>query len=159
MKTNNKVERLKELKLLVWEKGNIIPQCDPDVWRHDNFASVLKYSEYGNHESVYGWEMNRIKSDAGDGIENLRPIYWKHAPQRNKEIEMTQDNSPLGKIAGVPFKERSAALSKEKEECEKWAQEMDVLVTALADLIKEVQTMKSRILEHQKALLLIFEDE
>ncbi len=70
-------------KLSVWSKGRIIiqngQQYDPAVWRYDDNNNVIKFSEYGNRNSPYGWEMDHypIPSVLGgsDDVSNLRPLH------------------------------------------------------------------------------------
>ena len=71
----------------VWKKGKAIDGYDSDVWRHDDFGKVMKYDEYGNRESKYGWEKDHIipKEDGGtDDLKNLRPLNYKSNLARNK---------------------------------------------------------------------------
>ena len=63
----------------VWEKGTIIPNLSPDLWRWDQPQNLIKRTEYGNRESEYGWEIDHIRpvSDGGsDALGNLRPLQW-----------------------------------------------------------------------------------
>ena len=70
-------------KLTVWAKGAVIVQngthFDPAVWRHDANGNPIKYSEYGNRNSQYGWEMDHYPIPASlggsDDIFNLRPLH------------------------------------------------------------------------------------
>ena len=36
-----------------------------------------KRYKYGNRESEYGWEIDDINPDGGDGLSNLRPLQWE----------------------------------------------------------------------------------
>src|SRR5689334_510192 len=70
-------------KLAVWEKGKPIFQngihYDPAVWRWDANGNPIKYSEYGNRSSQYGWEIDHYPIPGalggGDDISNLRPLH------------------------------------------------------------------------------------
>ena len=48
------------LKHAVWAKGTPIPGYAPDTWRRDEYGNVMKYSDFGNRESEYGWERDHI---------------------------------------------------------------------------------------------------
>ncbi len=65
-------------KLAVWNKGTVIPNYDPAVWRYDANGKVIKYSEHGNRYSQHGWEKDHFpipKALGGsDHIGNLRPL-------------------------------------------------------------------------------------
>lgn len=65
---------------LVWGKGIPIPNFDDSIWRHDSFGYVMKYTEYGNTNSQYGWEVDhiqRVADGGGDELSNLRPLSWE----------------------------------------------------------------------------------
>lgn len=69
-------------KLTVWIKGHPIPGYDPSEWRRDDFDSAMRYSDYGNRNSDYGWELDHFPVPASmgglDEISNLRPLNWKN---------------------------------------------------------------------------------
>ena len=65
----------------VWQKGREIPKYNKDVWRHDKCGKVMKYSDHGNTDSEYGWEIDHITPKAHDGndtLKNLRPLQWQN---------------------------------------------------------------------------------
>ncbi len=65
----------------VWEKANIDPNNNPNDFRKDACNAWIQRSQYGNRDSIYGWEIDHIKpkSDNGtDEISNLRPLHWEN---------------------------------------------------------------------------------
>ena len=72
----------------VWKKGKVIDGYDSDVWRHDDFGKVMKYVEYGDRESKYGWEKDHIipiENGGTDDLKNLRQLHYKSNLARNKK--------------------------------------------------------------------------
>jgi hypothetical protein len=67
------------MKLAVWQKGTPIPNFSPAVWRRDMCGRAMKYSDHGNRNSEYGWEIDHIQpvsQGGGDIIFNLQPLQW-----------------------------------------------------------------------------------
>jgi hypothetical protein len=62
----------------VWNKGRLRPGFDPTIWRYDDFGNPIKFDEYGNRSSPYGWEYDHHpvpKALGGSDHEsNLRPL-------------------------------------------------------------------------------------
>jgi len=48
----------------VWEKGTVILNNDPNVWRKDQCEAWICRDHYGNRDSQYGWEINHIKPES-----------------------------------------------------------------------------------------------
>lgn len=70
----------------VWEKGLIAKTLAPEKWRYDECGSLIKYDEYGNRDSDYGWEIDHIvrpKDGGSNDLSNLRPLQWENNVKRN----------------------------------------------------------------------------
>lgn len=67
-------------RLIIWNKGSAIPGWDPAAWRHDFEGYVIRWSDYGDTSSEYGWQKDHIVPDALGGINaviNFRPRHWR----------------------------------------------------------------------------------
>ncbi len=80
------------LKKMVWEKGRRISQggksYDANVWRWDKCGRVMKYSEHGNVDSEFGWEIHHIKPTSKGGTDdmpNLQPLQWENNRRKSDQ--------------------------------------------------------------------------
>lgn len=82
-------------KILVWQKGIPIPGFNPIVWRRDVCGHAMQYSEHGNTDSVYGWEIDHIYPREHGGqttLQNLQPLYWQTNRSKSDKIYWTCPN-------------------------------------------------------------------
>ncbi len=78
-----------EEKITIWQKGKIIPNYPPNIWRHDKCGKVMKWDEHGNRSSDYGWEIdhiNPVSNGGGDNTENLQPLNWKNNADKGDKL-------------------------------------------------------------------------
>lgn len=69
-----------EDKKTIWEKGNYITGYEASEWRRDKYGNEIKWEEYGNKKSKFGWEIgqiNLISNGVVNSIVNLHPLHWK----------------------------------------------------------------------------------
>jgi hypothetical protein len=65
----------------VWEKGTVVSNNDPEIWRKDQCGAWISRSYYGNRDSQYGWEIDHITPESeggGEQLSNLRPLQWEN---------------------------------------------------------------------------------
>jgi hypothetical protein len=82
-------------KRAIWAKGIVVPGRDPNMWRYDVFWSVMKWTDYGDRSSSYGWELDHFPTPlalgGSDDISNLRPLHFAN-------------NASLGAGLGAAFR-------------------------------------------------------
>jgi hypothetical protein len=68
-------------KSVAWNKAKVVDSNDPNVWRKDDCDAWIKWSDYGDRDSQYGWEVDHITSKEHDGTDadsNLRALQWQN---------------------------------------------------------------------------------
>jgi hypothetical protein len=69
----------------VWRNGREMRTFNPGVWRYDVYGLPIRYADFGNIESPYGWEVDHILPVAAGGTDdltNLQPLHWENNRQK-----------------------------------------------------------------------------
>jgi len=64
----------------VWEKAQMIPGYNPDIWRKDFADAWINRNAYGT-TGLYGWEIDHRMPQAkggSDALQNLYPCQWEN---------------------------------------------------------------------------------
>jgi hypothetical protein len=67
-------------RLFVWGHADFIPDRDAQVWRSDAYGNVMRFGDYGDRQSQFGWELDHwpVPASLGgtDNVTNLRALHW-----------------------------------------------------------------------------------
>lgn len=81
---------LKDLrKKIIWEKAYPLPGFDPNIYRIDEYGDIIKYSDHGNRDSEFGWEIDHeipVSLIRIDNISNLKPLHYRNNIAKSNNI-------------------------------------------------------------------------
>ena len=69
------------LKYAAWQKATPVIGRDPNYVRQDAFGWYIVWSDYGNRDSDYGWEIDHISPTILGGLDipaNVRALHWRN---------------------------------------------------------------------------------
>jgi len=72
-----------DIVLSIWEKGTVAPNYDPKKYRKDECKAWMKFDEYGNRDSSFGWDINHIGPMQNYSTKNLIPLQWENYIEKN----------------------------------------------------------------------------
>ena len=77
------VTMLEDLKRAAW--GRTSPVSSANAWeiRKDCLGNLVRYTDFGNRHSPFGWELDYMGSQAP---ENLQALNWKAVAARSEHI-------------------------------------------------------------------------
>ena len=64
-----------------WNRALSVEGYDPTRFRKDACGAWIQWSDYGNHNSQYGWDIDHVFPKAlggGDDEMNLRAMQWQN---------------------------------------------------------------------------------
>ena len=65
----------------IWNHASVVEGFAPDRFRKDACGAWIQWSDYGNHKSQYGWDIDHVLPrvlGGGDEEINLRPMQWQN---------------------------------------------------------------------------------
>ena len=67
-------------KYFLWCNLRKIEGVDPDEYRRDYYGHTIKWLDYGNRNSKFGWEIDHVIPEMLGGtnaLSNLRALHWR----------------------------------------------------------------------------------
>ena len=97
---------LEDLKRAAWARTSPVGgQLNAWEFRKDCLGNLVRYADFGNRQSPFGWELDFIVSRSlggSDAPENLQALHWKANAARSESL-------PLGLRSGAKADDKVAA--------------------------------------------------
>jgi hypothetical protein len=82
---------LEDLKRAAWARTNPVSGGQLNSWefRKDCLGNLVRYSDFNNRHSPFGWELEHIVTRALGGStdpENLQALHWKANAARSEAV-------------------------------------------------------------------------
>ena len=81
---------LEDLKRAAWARTSpVSAQLSSWEFRKDCLGNLVRYADFGNRHSPFGWELDYIVSRALGGssdVDNLQVLHWKAGAARNESL-------------------------------------------------------------------------
>ena len=98
MAMHEQMTLLEDLKRAAWARTSPVSgQLNSWEFRKDCLGNLVRYADYGNRHSPFGWELDCIVPRAMGGstdAENLQALHWRANAARS-------ENLPQGLVSGV----------------------------------------------------------
>ena len=82
---------LEDLKRAAWSRTSPVSDRQLNSWefRKDSLGNLVRFADFGNRHSPFGWELDFILSRAlggGTSPENLQALHWKAGAARSETL-------------------------------------------------------------------------
>jgi len=79
-------------RVAIWNRAAPIPGCDKAIWRCDDQGRIIRWADYADRFSRYGWTIRRERGEGGPlRRPTSRPVHVSQADR--------SDAGPLRKAA------------------------------------------------------------
>ena len=82
----------------VWEAATKVDGFNPNSFRKDACNAWIIRNQYGQRDSIYGWEIDHVypvSKGGDDNLDNLRPIQWENNVKKGDSFP-SYDTSVIG---------------------------------------------------------------
>lgn len=73
-------------RIAVWVKATPHAQLPATEWRIDSSGNLIRWRDYGNRNSQWGWEIDHVFPNSMLGLSafsNLQALHWKANAQKS----------------------------------------------------------------------------
>ena len=81
---------LEDLKRAAWSRTNPVSGQQLNAWefRKDCLGNVVRYADFGNRHSPFGWELDSITGQTGRSTDpdNLQALHWKTVAAKSEAL-------------------------------------------------------------------------
>ena len=77
------VAMLEDLKRAAWGRTSPVSSANAWEFRRDCLGNMVRYADFGNRHSPFGWELEFVGSQDAD---NLQALNWKAVAARSEHI-------------------------------------------------------------------------
>jgi 5-methylcytosine-specific restriction endonuclease McrA len=77
-------------KVAVWLNAEPVEGRDSRLWRRDPCGALMRWRDYANCKSRYGWEVDHIVPVAmggADNLDNLQALHWKNNRKKGDNMD------------------------------------------------------------------------
>lgn len=68
---------LSELVDAAWNRGRVMPEADPSIWRQDACGAWIRREQIGR-QTEFGWKIRNLSAGDEQRLEDLRPFHWRN---------------------------------------------------------------------------------
>ena len=89
MRMQSHMSMLEDLKRAAWARTSPVGQSNGWEFRKDVLGNLVRYADYGNRHSPFGWELDFIVPSSLGGStdpENLQVLHWKAGAARKESL-------------------------------------------------------------------------
>lgn len=77
------VAMLEDLKRAAWARTSPVSSANAWEFRRDCLGNMVRYTDFGNRKSPFGWELDYMGSREPD---NLQALNWKAVAARSESV-------------------------------------------------------------------------
>jgi hypothetical protein len=88
---------LEDLKRAAWARTSPVSGQQLNSWefRKDCLGNLVRFADYGNRHSPFGWELDSVTAHGPSDAENIQALHWRAIAARS------ENHIPAGLMTGA----------------------------------------------------------